>query len=104
MKNRNIICASVSDYKALLRFEEKVFRDPFLRIMPKMYKDREKCAAYHRLVKSGNKIVGAYAAYPNEFITSHGCLKAVGIGSVAVSKKHRGEGIMSQMMKRAENE
>lgn len=104
MKNRNITYASVSDYKALLRFEKKVFRAPFLRIMPKMYKEREKCAAYHRLVKSGNKIVGAYAAYPNEFITSHGCLKAVGIGSVAVSKKHRGEGIMSQMMGHAESE
>lgn len=96
--------AAVSDYRELLHFENKVFRVPFKKIMPKMYKDGKTCAFHHRIIKKNGKIIAAYAAYPTEFVTESGNITAVGIGSVAVSKKHRNEGLMSQMMQYSDEE
>lgn len=96
--------AKLNDYRNLLIFESAVFRVPFLQLMPKIYRNKEKCTFYNRIVRENGKIIGAYAAYPSEFVTTSGSLKTVGIASVAVSKKHRGKGIMSQMLGFAEEE
>ena len=96
--------ATTFDYNELLHFENYVFRVPFLKLMPKIYRDKEKCVSYHRIIKKNGSIVGAYATYPTEFLTESGNISAVGIGSVAVSKKHRNQGFMSQMMQYADEE
>lgn len=90
--------AKTSDYRELLIFEDKVFRIPFLKIVPKLYSDKEKCALYHGIVRKNGKIVGGVAVYPSQMNTPCGSLKAVGIGSVAVSSKERGLGIMGELM------
>lgn len=92
------------DYAELLKFECSVFRVPFKLMMPKLYGDREFCTSHHRVVKQNGKIIAAYAAYPTEFVTKSGNISAVGIGSVAVSKKCRNQGLMSQMMQNINEE
>ena len=92
------------DYAELLKFECSVFRVPFKIIMPKLYGDIEFCTSHHRIIKQGGKITAAYAAYPTEFVTESGNISAVGIGSVAVSKKCRNQGLMSQMMQNVNEE
>ena len=90
--------AVLSDYDELLNFENKVFKINFLKKVPKLYTDSEKCVSYHSVVKDDDKIVGAIAVYPTALVTSESELKAIGIGSVAVDSKCRGKGIMRQMM------
>lgn len=90
--------AVLSDYDELLSFENRVFRIYFQKKVPKLYRDREKCVSYHGVVKQNNTIVGGIAAYPTQLITVGSSLRAVGIGSVAVDSKCRGQGIMREMM------
>lgn len=92
------------DYRELLKFEINVFRVPFLHLMPKLYKDRKYCTENSRVIKSGGKIIGAYSHCPNTVYTTCGSLKAIGIASVAASRKHRNEGLMTAMMLHSEKE
>lgn len=103
-ENIKITTASPGDYKELLFFEDKVFRVPFLMIMPKLYRDRSVCCSHHRVIKENRKIVAAYAEYPSKLITSSGSLILNGIGSVAVKKSHRNKGLMGVMMNNADAE
>lgn len=99
---RKVINAQPADYRELLNFERLVFRVPFRIIMPKLYNHKEYCTKVSRVIKQDGKIIGAYSLCPNEIITSAGKLKSFGVASVAVSKKHRNEGLMSLMLKDAD--
>ena len=90
--------AALSDYHELLSFENRVFRVPFLRKVPKLYRDPAVCTESHRIVKENGKIVAAIAAWPGTIQTPDGDLSAVGIGSVAVDPGCRGKGYMRSMM------
>ena len=90
--------AALSDYHELLSFENRVFHVPFLRKVPKLYRDPAVCTGSHRLVKENGKIVAAIAAWPGELQTPGGSLSAVGIGSVAVDPGCRGKGYMRDLM------
>ena len=91
--------AALSDYHELLSFENRVFHVPFLRKVPKLYRDPAVCTESHRIVKENGKIVAAIAAWPGELQTPDGTLHAVGIGSVAVDPSCRGKGYMRDMMR-----
>lgn len=91
--------AALSDYHELLSFENRVFHVPFLRKVPKLYRDPAVCTGSHRIVKENGKIVAAIAAWPGTLQTPAGTLHAVGIGSVAVDPSCRGKGYMRDMMR-----
>ena len=90
--------AALSDYRELLAFENRVFRVPFLRKVPKLYRDPQTCINCHRVVRENGKIVAAIAAWPGTLQTPDGSLSAIGIGSVAVDPGCRGKGYMRDMM------
>ena len=91
--------AALSDYRELLAFEDRVFRVPFLRKVPKLYRDPNVCTESHRVIKENGKIVAAIAAWPGTLQTPDGSLSAIGIGSVAVDPSCRGKGYMRDMMR-----
>ncbi len=90
--------AALSDYPALLAFEERIFRVRFRGKVPKLYCNGAVCADVHRVVKENGRIVAAVAAWPGDIVTPAGVLHAVGIGSVAVDSACRGKGYMRDMM------
>lgn len=96
--------AELKDYKELLTFETRVFKTPFLFLMPKLYKDKNICTQSSRIIRENGKIIGAYSACYNGFKTSEKSLKAVGIASVAVDKKYRNKGHMGEMLRYADEE
>ena len=100
--NTEVTSASYSDYNELLRFENKVFKTNFTRIMPKLYRDKEKCTDSHLIIKDNGKIIAALAFYDAKLLLGNSTLKALGIGSVAVDKKYRGNGLMKVLLDEAD--
>ncbi|MGN1195263.1 MAG: GNAT family N-acetyltransferase [Acutalibacteraceae bacterium] len=97
-----VTVASYDDYDELLRFENRVFKTSFTKIMPKIYRDREKCTDSHIVIKDNGKIIAALALYDTKLILGESEIKAVGIGSVAVDKKYRGKGLMKTLLEKAD--
>lgn len=94
--------ASYEDYNELLRFENRVFKTSFTKIMPKIYRDREKCTDRHIIIKDSGKIIAALAYYDTKLILGEDEISAIGIGSVAVDKKYRGQGLMRVLLEQAD--
>ena len=90
--------AVLSEYEALLNFENRIFDIDFLKKVPKLYADPARCVACHGVILDGGRIAAAVAAWPTEIETDCGTLRALGIGSVAVSPEARGKGCMKDMM------
>ena len=90
--------AVLSDYSALLAFENGVFNVDFLKKVPKLYVDPAFSTACHGIIKEEGRITAAIAAYPTAMETDCGVLRAVGIGSVAVDSTARGKGYMRDML------
>ena len=90
--------AVLSDYEELLAFENGVFDVDFLNIVPKLYSDPARCAACHGIIRDGESITAAIAAWPTAMETDCGTLRAVGVGSVAVGAQTRGKGYMKELM------
>ena len=100
--NYPITLAAYDDYNELLRFENKVFKTSFTKIMPKLYRDKEKCTESHILIKDNGKIIAALAFYDTKLLLGDIEIKALGIGSVAVDKKYRGRGLMRTLLEEAD--
>lgn len=100
--NFSVTHAVYEDYSELLHFENKVFKTSFTKIMPKLYRDREKCTDSHILIKDSGKIIAALAYYDTKLILGDSELRALGIGSVAVDKKYRGRGLMRTLLEEAD--
>lgn len=100
--NTEVTFASYNDYNELLRFENKVFKTNFTKIMPKLYRDKEKCTDSHLIIKDNGKIIAALAFYDTKLILGEREIKALGIGSVAVDKKYRGNGLMKVLLDEAD--
>ncbi|MGN1443298.1 MAG: GNAT family N-acetyltransferase [Acutalibacteraceae bacterium] len=96
------VLASYDDYDELLRFENRVFKTSFTKIMPKIYRDKEKCTDSHIVIKDNGKIIAALAYYDTKLILGDSEIKALGVGSVAVDKKHRGRGLMKTLLEEAD--
>ena len=101
--NYPITLATYDDYNELLRFENKVFKTSFTKIMPKLYRDKEKCTESHIVIKDNGKIIAALAFYDTKLLLGDIEIKALGIGSVAVDKKYRGRGLMRTLLEQADN-
>lgn len=100
--NTAVTLAAYEDYDELLRFENRVFKTSFTKIMPKIYRDKEKCTDGHIVIKDNGKIIAALAYYHTKLILG-GCeIKAMGVGSVAVDKKHRGKGLMKTLLEKSD--
>ncbi len=100
--NYPITLAAYDDYNELLRFENKVFKTSFTKIMPKLYRDKEKCTESHIVIKDNGKIIAALAFYDTKLLLGDSEMKALGIGSVAVDKKYRGRGLMRTLLEEAD--
>ena len=100
--NYPITLAAYDDYNELLRFENKVFKTSFTKIMPKLYRDKEKCTESHIVIKDNGKIIAALAFYDTKLLLGDSEMKAFGIGSVAVDKKYRGRGLMRTLLEQAD--
>lgn len=100
--NYPITLAAYDDYNELLRFENKVFKTSFTKIMPKLYRDKEKCTESHIVIKDNGKIIAALAFYDTKLLLGDIEIKALGIGSVAVDKKYRGRGLMRTLLEEAD--
>ena len=100
--NYPITLAAYDDYNELLRFENKVFKTSFTKIMPKLYRDKEKCTESHIVIKDNDKIIAALAFYDTKLLLGDIEIKALGIGSVAVDKKYRGRGLMRTLLEEAD--
>lgn len=100
--NTAVIPTAYNDYNELLRFENRVFKTSFTKIMPKIYRDKDKCTDSHIVIKDDGKIIGALACYDAKLILGDAVIKAMGIGSVAVDKKYRGKGLMKTLLEKAD--
>ena len=100
--NYPLTLAAYDDYNELLRFENKVFKTSFTKIMPKLYRDKEKCTESHIVIKDNGKIIAALAFYDTKLLLGDSEMKALGIGSVAVDKKYRGRGLMRTLLEEAD--
>ena len=100
--NYPLTLAAYDDYNELLRFENKVFKTSFTKIMPKLYRDKEKCTESHIVIKDNGKIIAALAFYDTKLLLGDSEMKALGIGSVAVDKKYRGRGLMRTLLEQAD--
>lgn len=94
--------AENDDYRAILKFEKKVFKKDFSAFLPKVYSSENLCADTHIICKDGEKICGALCVYPMQLHLGDIKMQVVGIGSVAVDKKYRRQGIMKKMMELSE--
>lgn len=101
-----------SDYEALIRFSNQVFAPEeqtnnerndvspdsyFPRILPKLYQNRATAPCHHLAVENGG-IVGCVGLFPLPMNVAGTALHVYGIGTVGVSEKHRGEGLMIRLM------
>ena len=100
--NTAVTLAAYEDYDELLRFENRVFKTSFTKIMPKIYRDKEKCTDGHIVIKENGKIIAALACYHTKLILGGSEIKAMGVGSVAVDKKHRGKGLMKTLLEKSD--
>ena len=100
--NTSVIPDVSGDYDELLRFENRIFKTSFTKIMPKIYRDKEKCTDSHIVIRDNGKIIAALAYYDTKLILGSEEIKAIGIGSVAVDKKYRGKGLMRTLLEEAD--
>lgn len=93
--------AKRSDFKELLKFENRAFKINFEKKVPRVYSFAD-CTDLHGVVRDGEKIVGGICVLPGTQVLGDERLATAGIGSVAVAKSHRGRGIMKELMQYAE--
>ncbi len=83
----------------VIPFLNKVFHKPFPRLIPSLYGKDKNTMPYHFILEREGDLRGAVCAYPEEIKVGEVVIKGLQIGMVATSKKTRGQGIMSAMLK-----
>ena len=92
--------ATREEYEEVTKFCGKIFRKNFVKLLPKIYKERPINADHHYVYHDvrGN-LRGSVASLPVRFCFGYNLLNAYGIGMVSTHPMTRGRGIMSRLMR-----
>lgn len=98
---KDIIKADSQDYNRIIQFINKVFKDNFKTLIPKLYHKRPHNATHHNIIENEGKMIATAGNFPLDLVVDNCKLKVMGIGMVAVKKSERGKGFMDKLIKKA---
>lgn len=91
----------IKNLKEALPYLEKIFHKNFRTLVPKLYSDNTYLDNHYVCRDDNGEFMGALGSIPVIMQVGEDTLESRGIGMVGTSRKHRGKGVMSNMLKAA---